>query len=189
MAELQLWHGDICDLEVDAIVTSASTSLWMSSGVGGALKRRGGDAIEFEAVRQGPIPLGSAVVTGAGTLACRYVIHAASLGPDRRTSAAAIDAATRAAMRAAERLGLESVAFPALGTGVGGFPLAEAADLVVGAVRAEAMGCPRVARIIFALRGAAAYAAFEGAIRHGPGTLQLDPAALAVPAAGPGGSA
>ncbi|MGH2468301.1 MAG: macro domain-containing protein, partial [Candidatus Limnocylindrales bacterium] len=102
---------------------------------------------------------------------------------------AAIDAATRAAMRAAERLGLETVAFPALGTGVGGFPLAEAADLVVGAVRDEAVACPTVARIIFALRGAAAYAAFEDALRVGPGAPRLDPAAAAVPASRPGGLA
>ena len=87
MAKIQLWHGDICDLEVDAIVNAASTSLWMSTGVGGAIKRRGGDSIEYEAVRQGPVPVGGAVVTGPGELACRYVIHAVSLGRYRRTSA------------------------------------------------------------------------------------------------------
>src|SRR5574340_446974 len=147
-ADLQLWHGDICDLEVDAVVNAASTTLWMSSGVGGAIKRRGSDAIEFDAVRQGPVSLGSAVVTGAGQLACRYVIHAVSLGPDRRTSAIAIDAATRAAMRQADRLGVETIAFPALGTGVGGFPLDEAASLVVRAVRAELPHCPSLHRLI-----------------------------------------
>ncbi|HEX5467269.1 MAG TPA: macro domain-containing protein [Candidatus Limnocylindrales bacterium] len=168
MAELQLWHGDICDLEVDAIVAAASTALWMSSGVGAALKRRGGDGIEFDAVRQGPVPLGSAVVTSGGQLSCRYVIHAASLGMDRRTSAAAIDAATRAAMRQAARLAVETVAFPALGTGVGGFPLDEAAGLVVGAVRDELPGCPTIERVIFALRGGAAYVAFEGALKGQP---------------------
>ena len=167
MADLQLWHGDICDLEVDAVVNAASTTLWMSSGVGGAIKRRGGDAIEFDAVRQGPVSLGSAVVTGAGELACRYVIHAVSLGPDRRTSAVAIDTATRAAMRQADRLGVETIAFPALGTGVGGFPLEEAASLVVSAVRAEAPQCPSLQRVVFALRGAAAYAAFQRALVGG----------------------
>ena len=102
MATIQLWHGDICDLEVDAIVNAASASLWMSTGVGGAIKHRGGDAIEFEAVRQGPVEVGSAVVTGAGQLAARYVIHAVSLGADRRTSEEAIEAATRSAMRTAD---------------------------------------------------------------------------------------
>ena len=164
MGDIQLWHGDICDLEVDAIVNAATTSLWMSTGVGGALKRRGGDAIEFEAVKKGPVPQGSAVVTGAGLLACRYLIHAVSLGPDRRTSAADIEAATRSAMREADRLGCETVAFPALGTGVGGFPLDEAAAITVRVVREELAGGSTVGRVIFALRGAAPYAAFQAAL-------------------------
>ena len=164
MGDIQLWHGDICDLEVDAIVNAATTSLWMSTGVGGAIKHRGGDGVEFEAVRLGPAPLGSAVVTGAGRLACRYVIHAVSLGPDRRTSAAAIEAATRSAMREADRLGCETVAFPALGTGVGGFPLDEAAEITLRVVRQELAAGSTIARVIFALRGAAPYAAFQAAL-------------------------
>src|SRR5688572_19754686 len=97
VARIELWNGDICDLEVDAIVNAANLSLWMSTGVGGAIKRAGGDAIEFAAVRQAPVPLGSAVVTPAGNLAAKFVIHAVSLDRDRRTSAATIDAATRSA--------------------------------------------------------------------------------------------
>ena len=97
MTRLEIWNGDICVLEVDAIVNPAAPSLWMSAGVGGALKRAGGDAIEFAAVRQGPVPVGSAVVTAGGTLAARYVIHAVSLDHDHRTSAAAIG--TRSAAR------------------------------------------------------------------------------------------
>jgi len=160
VSEIQLWNGDICDLEVDAIVNAATTNLWMSTGVGGALKRRGGDLIEYEAVRQGPVAVGSAVVTGPGSLACRYVIHAVSLGPDRRTSGPAIDAATRAAIAAADRLGCASVALPALGTGVGGYPLDEAAATTIGAVEAALRGCSSVELVIFALRGAEAYNAF-----------------------------
>ena len=86
MARIELWNGDICDLEVDAIVNAANLSLWMSTGVGGALKRAGGDAIEFAAVRQAPVPLGGAIVTPAGNLAAKVVIHAVSLDRDRRTS-------------------------------------------------------------------------------------------------------
>lgn len=164
MAEIQLWHGDICDLEVDAIVNAAGESLWMSTGVGGAIKRRGGDAIEFEAVRQGPAAVGTAVVTGAGTLASRYVIHAVSLGADRRTSAEAIDGATRSALRAADGLGCESIAFPALGTGVGGFPLDEGARIVIDAIHAELPACRSVTTVIMALKGAATYQAFQAAL-------------------------
>ena len=161
---IELWNGDICDLEVDAIVNAASTALWMSTGVGGALKRRGGDAIEFAAVRQAPAPLGSAIVTTAGTLAARAVIHAVSLDSNRRTSAEAIASAVRSALDRAREIGVTSMAFPALGTGVGGFPLDEAARITVATVREAAPGVPTLERVVFALRGAAAYHAFQVAV-------------------------
>jgi len=161
LARIELWNGDICDLEVDAIVNPANLSLWMSTGVGGALKRAGGDAIEFAAVRQAPVPLGGAVVTPAGSLAARAVIHAVSVDHDRRTSGETIDAAVRSAMARAREMAATSVAFPALGTGVGGFPLEEAARITVEAVRDELERSPTIEHVIFALRGAAAYQAFS----------------------------
>jgi O-acetyl-ADP-ribose deacetylase len=164
VARIELWNGDICDLEVDAIVSPAATSLWMSTGVAGEIKRAGGDGIEFAAVRQGPARLGDAIVTPAGRLAARVVIHAVSLERDRRTSAPAIDAAARSAMRRAAELGLFSIAFPALGTGIGGFPLEEAAQIAVDAVRDELQTPSSVEHVVFALRGAAAYEAFAKAI-------------------------
>jgi O-acetyl-ADP-ribose deacetylase (regulator of RNase III) len=164
LARIELWNGDICDLEVDAIVNAANLSLWMSTGVGGALKRAGGDAIEFAAVRQAPVPLGGAIVTPAGNLAAKAVIHAVSLDRERRTSGPVIDAAVRSAMARAREIGATSVAFPALGTGVGGFPLEEAARITVAAVREELEASPGIAHVIFALRGAAAYQAFSAAL-------------------------
>ena len=137
MARIELWNGDICDLEVDAIVNPANLSLWMSTGVSGAIKRAGGDAIEFAAVRQAPVPLGESVVTDSGNLAARAVIHAVSLDRDRRTSGPVIAAAVRSAMARAREIGATSVAFPALGTGVGGFPLEDAARITVETVREE----------------------------------------------------
>ena len=164
MTRIELWNGDICDLEVDAIVSPSATSLWMSTGVAGELKRTGGDEIEFAAIRQGPARLGDAIVTPAGRLAARYVIHAVSLERDRRTSGAAIESAARSAMARARELSIVSIAFPALGTGVGGFPLDEAAAIAVGAVRDE-LGVPSsIQHVIFALRGAAAYEAFARAV-------------------------
>ena len=168
MARIELWNGDICDLEVDAIVNAANLSLWMSTGVGGALKRAGGDAIEFAAVRQAPVPLGEAVVTTAGTLAARAVIHAVSLDHERRTSGPVIEAAVRSAMARAREIGATSIAFPALGTGVGGFPLDEAARITVRTVRDELLRSPGVGHVVFALRGAAAYQAFAAAIHPAP---------------------
>jgi O-acetyl-ADP-ribose deacetylase len=164
VARIELWNGDICDLEVDAIVNAANLSLWMATGVGGAIKRAGGDAIEFAAVRQAPVPIGGAIVTTAGALAARFVIHAVSLDRDRRTSAAIIDAAVRSALARARENGVTSIAFPALGTGVGGFPLDEAALVTVRAVRDELPGSPTIQHVIFAMRGAAAYHAFESAL-------------------------
>lgn len=164
MARIELWNGDICDLEVDVIVTAANLSLWMSSGVGGAIKRAGGDEIEFAAVRQAPVPLGDAVVTTAGSLAARAVIHAVSLDRERRTSGSVIEAAVRSAMARARDIRATSIAFPALGTGVGGFPLDEAARITVQTVRDELAWCPNIDHVIFALRGRAAYAAFAAAL-------------------------
>jgi O-acetyl-ADP-ribose deacetylase (regulator of RNase III) len=168
VAQIELWNGDICDLEVDAIVNAANTTLWMATGVGGALKRAGGDSIEFAAVRQAPAPLGGAVVTPAGTLAARIVIHAVSLDRDRRTSAATIESAVRSAMARAREAGVTSIAFPALGSGVGGFPLAEGARITVATVRDELPSSRSIGHVIFALRGAAAYAAFAEALAGTP---------------------
>jgi O-acetyl-ADP-ribose deacetylase (regulator of RNase III) len=164
LAHIELWNGDICDLEVDAIVNAAHPSMWMATGVAGALKRTGGDEIEFAAVRQGPVAVGGAVVTPAGNLAARLVIHAVSVDRDRRTSAEAISAAVRSAMARARENGVRSIAFPALGTGVGGFPLAEAAKVTVATVRDELRRSPDIETVTFALRGAAAYHAFEAVI-------------------------
>jgi O-acetyl-ADP-ribose deacetylase (regulator of RNase III) len=164
LARIELWNGDICELEVDAIVNAANLSLWMSTGVGGAIKRAGGDAIEFAAVRQAPVPLGESIVTPAGKLAARAVIHAVSLDRDRRTSTSVIDSAVRTAMARAREIGASSIAFPAMGTGVGGFPLEEAALVTVRAVRDELPASPGIQHVIFAMRGAAAYQAFQSAL-------------------------
>lgn len=173
MTRIELWNGDICVLEVDAIVSPSSPSLWMSTGVAGALKRAGGDDIEFAAVRQGPIPVGAAVVTAAGTLAAKAIIHAVSLDSDRRTSAEAIDAAVRSAMAKVRELGVTSVAFPALGTGLGGFPLDSAARIAVGAVRDEIVRSPGLEHVVFALKGAAAYEAFANALGARAGVVDV----------------
>ena len=137
----------------------------MATGVGGAIKRAGGDAIEFAAVRQGPLGLGQAIVTPAGTLAARIVIHAVSLDRDRRTSAIAIREAVRNAMARARENNVTTIAFPALGTGVGGYPLDEAAQITLATVRDELHQSPSIEVVTFALRGAAAYAAFQAAVQ------------------------
>jgi len=187
VTRIELWNGDICDLEVDAIVSPATPSLWMSSGTAGELKRAGGDEIEFAAVRQGPVAVGEAVVTPAGRLAAKVVVHAVSIERNHRTSAEAIDRAARSAIACVRELGLASVAIPALGTGVGGFPLAEAAQVAVGAVREELQTPSSIEHVVFALRGAAAYQAFADALSAAePAPSRPLVAATAWQAVGPG---
>ena len=102
--ELQVVEGDIAALTVDAIANAANDRLWMGAGVAGAIKRAGGEEIEREAVAKGPIAVGDAVVTGAGRLPARWVIHAAVMGQDLRTSAEAISGATRRTLAVADEL-------------------------------------------------------------------------------------
>ena len=135
----------------------------MGAGVAGALKRAGGEEIEREAVAKGPIALGEAVATGAGRLPARWVIHGAAMGQDLRTNADVVEQTTRSVLRVADELGAESLALPAFGTGVGGFPLDECARIMVDVVRAHA---PRTLQhVVFAVFGADAKRAFEDALR------------------------
>ena len=128
-------EGDIAALEVDAVANAANDQLWMGAGVAGALKRSGGQEIEREAVSKGPIDVGEAVATGAGALPARWVIHGAVMGQDLRTSADLIARTTANVLALADELGVESLALPAFGTGVGGFPVEECARLMVQVVR------------------------------------------------------
>jgi len=166
---ITLRKGDIARVQADAIVNAANNALWMGGGVAGAIKRAGGKEIEAEAVRQGPIPVGDAVVTGAGTLAARYVIHAAVMGTDLKTDAEKIRAATRNSLLRAEELGLKAVAFPALGTGVGEFPYEEAAEIMLETVGEHLSGRSGLEQVIFVLYGDEAFQAFERRMPEGEG--------------------
>ncbi|KUK14218.1 MAG: macro domain-containing protein [Synergistetes bacterium] len=134
-AVIRLQKGDITDLEVDAIVNAANNHLWMGAGVAGAIKKRGGEEIEREAVSKGPIPIGEAIVTKAGKLKAKYVIHAAVMGQDLKTSERMIREATYNSLLRADELSLRSIAFPAFGTGVGGFPFDRCAKAMLDEVR------------------------------------------------------
>ncbi|MBI2954620.1 MAG: macro domain-containing protein [Chloroflexi bacterium] len=161
MPEITLFVGDITELSTDAIVNAANYHLWIGSGVAGAIKRAGGQEIEDEALKKGPIPVGEAVATRAGRLKARYVIHAAAMGQDLRTDADKIRKATENSLKRADELGLKSIAFPALGTGVGGFPLDTAAKVMIAAVRDHLAGQSSLTGVVFALRGAEALRAFQ----------------------------
>ena len=123
-------------MEADAIVNPANSRLIMGGGVAGAIKRAGGPEIEKEALRRAPILVGEATTTIAGRLSARYVIHAPTMPrPAMGTSVTNVEKATEAALKAARELGLSSVAFPGMGTGVGGVPVQEAAETMILAIR------------------------------------------------------
>jgi O-acetyl-ADP-ribose deacetylase len=163
---LDVVQGDITECAVDAIVNAANNHLWMGAGVAGAIKRKGGQVIEDEAVRQGPIPVGEAVVTGGGTLQARYVIHAAAMGQDLTTNADLIRQATRNSFRRAAELGVTSLALPALGTGVGGFSVHEAARVMIDATNTALRDTPQpsLRRVLFVLFTPDARRAFDEAL-------------------------
>jgi O-acetyl-ADP-ribose deacetylase len=162
LTELQVVDGDITALDVDAIANAANNHLWMGSGVAGAIKRAGGEDIERQAVAQGPIEVGDAVATDAGRLSARWVVHGAVMGQDLRTDDELVARTTRRVLEVADELGARSLALPAFGTGVGGFPLEDCARIMVAEARSyEPSGLERV---VFAVYGETAKAAFEAQV-------------------------
>ena len=161
-ADLYLERGDITEYEVDAIVNAAGSDLSMGTGVASTIKRKGGTIVEEEAARQGPVEGGDAVVTTAGNLPANYVIHAAVLGVDLRSSADLVRRATLNSLRRAEELRLHSIAFPAFGTGAGRMEPRDSAEAMVGALRAHFAEAKEssVRRIHLVLFGEETYQAF-----------------------------
>jgi O-acetyl-ADP-ribose deacetylase len=156
---LEVRDGDIAAVEADAVGNAANDRLWMGAGVAGALKRAGGEEIEREAMAQGPIEVGAAVATTAGRLPARWVIHGAAMGQDLRTNAEFVRRTTRSCLQLADELGCRSLALPAFGTGVGGFPPAACARVMVEEARSFEPRSLEV--VIFAVLGGHAYDAFS----------------------------
>jgi O-acetyl-ADP-ribose deacetylase (regulator of RNase III) len=162
---IEVLEADVTALEVDAIANAANTQLLHGGGVAGAISRAGGPAVQAESHERAPIGLGEAVETTAGAMPCRWVIHAATMELGGPTSAEVIRRATASTLRLADELGAKSLALVAFGTGVGGFPLQEAAAIEVEEVRRHlAAGASGLERIVFAVRGDAAREAFERAL-------------------------
>jgi O-acetyl-ADP-ribose deacetylase (regulator of RNase III) len=164
MATIEVLDTDITKLEVDAIANAANTRLMHGGGVAGAIARAGGPEVQAESDRKAPIGLGDAVETSAGGMPCRWVIHAATMELGGPTSAEIIRRATASTLAKADELGAKSLALVAFGTGVGGFPLDEAARIEVAEVRRHVGGSTELERIVFAVRGDAAREAFEAAL-------------------------
>ena len=160
--ELEVLQADVTKLEVDAIANAANTRLMHGGGVAGAISRAGGPDVQRESDEKAPIGLGEAVATTAGDMPARYVIHAATMELGGPTSAEIIDRATESTLAKADELGCRSLALVAFGTGVGGFPLDEAARIMVDAARRHEPGS--LERVVFAVHGSDAEAAFKAAL-------------------------
>jgi O-acetyl-ADP-ribose deacetylase (regulator of RNase III) len=161
VAEIEVRQADVTKLDVDAIANAANTRLMHGGGVAGAIVRAGGREIQEESDARGPIALGDAVATGAGSLPSRWVIHAATMDLGGPTSAEIIRDATASTLRVADELGARSLALVAFGTGVGGFPVAEAARIEVAEVRRHLAEGSAIERVLFAVFGDDARDAFE----------------------------
>lgn len=166
-ATISIERGDITDRDVDAIVNAANCALTMGAGVAAAIKRKGGVIIEEEAVRQGPIDVGEAVLTTAGNLTATHVIHAAVMGPDLKADAGAIGKATKAVLSLADKHRITSLALPAFGTGVGHVPPAVSADAMLREVVDHLKaGQSTLKRVVFVLYEDEAYRAFSETLKR-----------------------
>lgn len=128
---IEIRQGDLTEMDCDAIVNAANNDLQLGGGVAGAIRRKGGPKIQAECDEIGTIPVGGAAITSGGNLKARYVIHAASMQLGGRTSAQALRSSTAHALRIAAQKGLKTMAFPAVGTGIAGFPLRECAEIML----------------------------------------------------------
>jgi O-acetyl-ADP-ribose deacetylase (regulator of RNase III) len=156
-----LVEGDITAQAVDAIVNAANTRLRLGSGVAGAIRDQGGPSIQAECDAIESVPLGGAAVTGAGRLPARHVIHAAAMHPGGGADEASVREAARSSFRLADQLGCRTLAMPAIGAGIGGFPMQRCAEILLEEARAHLRGVTQLEEIRFVLFGEPSYRVFE----------------------------
>jgi O-acetyl-ADP-ribose deacetylase (regulator of RNase III) len=159
--KIKILQGDLTDQDADTIVNAANNDLQLGGGVAGAIRRKGGPSIQDECDRLGPIPIGEAAITGAGRLKARFVIHAASMRLGGRTTEESLRGSTRASLLRAKEKGLRSIAFPAVGTGIAGFPPRRAAEIMIEEARRHLEGETSLQEVRFVLYDQAAYNVFR----------------------------
>jgi O-acetyl-ADP-ribose deacetylase (regulator of RNase III) len=159
--KIQIIQGDITDSTAEALVNAANTDLWLGSGVAGAIRKKGGAEIQKECDGIGPIVLGEAAVTGAGELKAKYVIHAASMDFESPTTEESLYDAVKNSLLRAEELGVRSVAFPAIGTGVAEFDSTRCAEIMLGEIHSRLKIIPALERVEVVLFDAETYEIFK----------------------------
>jgi O-acetyl-ADP-ribose deacetylase len=162
---IEIQKGDLTEMDTDAIVNAANNELQLGGGVAGAIRQKGGAKIQAECNEIGAIPLGGAAITSGGDLKARWVIHAASMELGGRTSAHALRSATAHSLRIAAQNGLKSIAFPAVGTGIAGFPVRECAEIMLGETAKHLEGPTSLKKIHFVLFDEEALRIFKEAFR------------------------
>ena len=163
--ELSVVKGDISTMEADVLVNAANDSLWMGSGVAGALKARGGEGIEVEAVKQGPIAVGASVVTAAGNLTAKHVVHAAVMPAEGTATLESVGAATRSSLGKAVELSAATMAMPAFGTGAGAIEAPAAAKAMFDALIPGLLGQSTVRNVRVVINDPDVFATFDGALK------------------------
>jgi len=159
-AKIHIVQGDLTEQDADAIVNAANNDLQLGGGVAGAIRRKGGPAIQEECDRIGPVPLGEAAITTGGNLKARYVIHAASMRLGEETSEKNLRLSTRNSLLRAKEKGLRSVAFPAVGTGIAGFPMRRCAEVMLEEAVSHLAGPTTLEDVRFVLYDRPAYETF-----------------------------
>lgn len=165
--QLELVEGDITDLEVDAIVNAANEELQLGGGVAGAIRAKGGPSIQEECNRIGGTPVGTAVMTGAGHLRARQVIHAVGPRMGEGDEDKKLASAVRAALALADRRGMKSIALPAISTGIFGFPMERAARVMLTEIQRFLQGGTKLERVVICLHGEEAFGVFKRELRRG----------------------
>jgi O-acetyl-ADP-ribose deacetylase (regulator of RNase III) len=151
MTRIHVEQGDITTYKVDAIVNAANNELVLGGGLAGAIRRKGGEEIQAECDRHGPIAVGQAAITGAGKLPTRYVIHQASMRLGGSTTAESLRSSTAAVLKLAEEHGIKTLAFPATGTGIAGFDMRQCAEIMLEEVRKHLAGKTGLTDVYFVL--------------------------------------
>jgi O-acetyl-ADP-ribose deacetylase len=161
VSSIVLIQGDLAEMDVDAIVNAANNDLQLGGGVAGAIRRKGGPEIQRECDTIGSIPVGGAAITSGGNLKARHVIHAASMQLGGSTASHALQSSTSHSLRIANQNKLKTVAFPAVGTGIAGFPMKECAEIMLAEAVKHLQGPTSLERIYFVLFDADSLATFE----------------------------
>jgi O-acetyl-ADP-ribose deacetylase (regulator of RNase III) len=162
-SKIVIQQGDLTEMDTDAIVNAANNELVLGAGVAGAIRRKGGEAIQRECDAIGTIPLGFAAITSGGKLKARHVIHAASMGLGSLTTADTLRNSTAHSLRLAAERGLKTIAFPAVGTGIAGFPMKECAEIMLQEAAAHLRSGSSLETIYFVLFDEQAAGVFERA--------------------------